>query len=199
MMSDIPFTPGQLVIAALVVVLLVVGGVLGYRHWRRADARRKRMQHLSAAAFDLVHDVLVPDGSDGHLHIDCLLLTAAGLMVVDLRDVPGMIFGSESMDEWTAMDGVHRHTFPNPLGPLYDRMAAVKLLAGRTPVDGRVVFSSRGSFPKGRPPRVTLLESLGEELGVADRKLQPSPVAGWSDEWATVKAALAPSPHRRKS
>lgn len=198
-MSGLSVTPEQLMLAALVAVVLVGGGVLGYRHWRRVDARRKRMQHLAAAAFDLVQDVLVPDGNDGHLHLDCLLLTAAGLVVVDLRDVPGMIFGSESMDEWTAMDGVHRHTFPNPLGPLYDRMAAVKLLAGRTPVDGRVVFSSRGSFPKGRPPRVTLLESLGDEFGVADRGLQPSPVAGWSAEWAAVKGALAPSPHRRKS
>lgn len=197
-MNSIPLTPGQLAVTALIVVVLIVGGALGYRHWRRADARRKRMQHLAAAAFDLVQDVLVPDGNEGHLHVDYLLLTAAGLVVVDLRDVPGMIFGSESMDEWTAMDGVYRHTFPNPLGPLYDRMAAVKLLAGRTPVDGRVVFSSRGSFPKGRPPRVTLLGSLSDEFGVADRKLEPSPAAGWSNDWATVKAALAPSPHGRK-
>jgi hypothetical protein len=197
-MNALQLPAAQLALAIVIAVLLLAGGILGYRQWRRSRARRQRLQQVSAAAFDMVQDVLVPDGSEGHLHVDFLLLTAAGIVVVDLRDVPGMIFGSESMDEWTAMDGTRRVTFVNPLGPLYDRMAAVKLAAGKVPVDGRVVFSASGRFPKGRPPRVTSLDALGGEFGVADRTLEPSPVAAWSEEWAAVKAVLQPSPHRRK-
>lgn len=189
-------TPGQLALI-LVVAVAVPGALLGYRHWRKVQARRRRLQQVAAVAFDMMQDVLVPDGNEGHLHVDFLLLTGAGLLVVDLRDVPGMIFGGEYMDEWTVMDGVRRATFPNPLGSLYDRVAAVKLAAGKAPVDGRVVFSPRGRFPKGRPPRVSMLESLAGEFGAADRSLDPSPAATWQEEWAAIRAVVKPSPHPR--
>lgn len=190
-------TPPQLVLAAVVTLALGLGGWLGYRYWRKVQARRWRLQQVAGVAFDLLQDVLVPDGNDGHLHVDFVLLTASGLLVVDLRDVPGVIFGSETMDEWTAMDGARRSTFPNPLGPLYDRIAAVKLAAGKAPVDGRVVFSPRGRFPKGRPPRVSMLDALAGEFGAADRVNSPSPADAWQEEWAAVKAVVQPSPHRR--
>jgi len=190
-------TSAQLALALLLTAATGLAAFLGYRRWRKVQARRRRLQQVAAVAFDMMQDVLVPDGSEGHLHLDFLLLTAAGLLVVDLRDVPGMIFGSESMDEWTVMDGVRRSTFPNPLGPLYDRIAAVKLAAGKAPVDGRVVFLPRGRFPKGRPPRVSLLESLAEEFGAADRSLDPSPAAAWQEEWTAIRSVARPSPHRR--
>ena len=126
-------TPAQLALVLTLTAAAGLGGYLGYRHWRKVQARRQRLQQVAVVAFDMMQDVLVPDGSEGHLHLDFLLLTSAGMLVVDLRDVPGMIFGSESMDEWTVMDGVRRSTFPNPLGPLYDRIAAVKLAAGKAP------------------------------------------------------------------
>jgi hypothetical protein len=50
----------------------------------------------------------------------------------------------------------------NPLESLYDRVAAVRLLAGDVPVEGRIVFTDRGRFPKGRPPHVSRLGSLAE-------------------------------------
>jgi hypothetical protein len=185
-------------VAAIALVLAGVAATLGYRAWRRRDARRKRLQQIASVGYDLLQDVLLPDGNDGHLHLDFVLLTAEGLLVLDLRDVPGMIFGSESMDEWTAMDGTRRYTFPNPLHPLYDRMAAVKLAAGRAPVEGRVVFLPTGSFPKGRPPRVTLLPALVEEFPLADRTQEPSPASAFSAEWSAVKAVAQPSPLARR-
>jgi hypothetical protein len=190
-------TPAQLALVLLLTAATGLGAFVGYRHWRKVQARRRRLQQFAVVAFDMMQDVLVPDGSEGHLHLDFLLLTCAGLLVVDSRDVPGMIFGSESMDEWTVMDGVRRSTFANPLGPLYDRIAAVKLAAGKVPVDGRVVFSPHGRFPKGRPPRVSMLESLAEEFGAADRSLDPSPAAAWLEEWAAIRSVVKPSPHRR--
>ena len=193
-----PITPPQLALAAVATLALGLGAFLGHRYWRKAQARRRRLQQVAGVAFDLLQDVLLPDGNDGHLHVDFLLLTASGILVVDLRDVPGVIFGSETMDEWTVMDGARRSTFPNPLGPLYDRIAAVKLAAGKAPVDGRVVFSPRGRFPKGRPPRVSMLEALSGEFGAADRTSSPSPADAWQEEWAAVKAVVQPSPHRRR-
>lgn len=193
-----PPTPLQAGLGLVVVLLLAVIATLGYRWWRRREALRRQMQQVAAVAYDMLQDVLVPDGNDGQVHVDFVLLTARGLLVLDLRNVPGMIFGSESMDEWTAMDGTQRRSFANPLHPLYDRMAAVKLAAGKAPVEGRVVFLPTGSFPRGRPPRVTLLPALVEEFPLADRSQDPSPTAAWSEDWAALKAAASPSPLARR-
>lgn len=193
-----PPIPVQVVVAVALAVVLAVGGVIGYRQWQRVRERRERLRQVGAIAFDMLHNVLVPDGNEGQLHVDFVLLTSTGLLVLDLRDLPGMIFGSESMDEWTVMDGTRRSTFANPLGPLYDRMAAVKQAAGKLPVEGRVVFSDRGSFPKGRPPRVTMLGSLAAEFDAADRTLEPSPVAIWAEDWSALRATTQPSPLARR-
>ncbi len=40
-----------------------------------------------------------------------LPLTSLGILVVDLRDVRGNIFGGDQMSEWTVMDGARRSTF----------------------------------------------------------------------------------------
>jgi len=182
--------------AALLVVLLAVA--LGYLSWRRRRAARERLRPLEQIAYDMLRDILVPDGNDGHIHVDFLLLTARGMVVVDLRDVQGTIFAGETMDEWALMDGSRRATFGNPLAMLYDRMAAVGQLAGKeVPVDGRVVFTARASFPKGRPRRVTPLEALAQEFPAADRGANPSPVAAWLEAWSRIREVSSPSPVAR--
>src|SRR5437588_7966815 len=60
---------------------------------------------------DHLVDALVPDGMGGGYHVDYLLLTQRGVVVIDLRDVRGNIFGADQMAEWTVMDGPHRFTF----------------------------------------------------------------------------------------
>ena len=50
----------------------------------------------------------------GNFHVDFLLLTSLGILVIDLRDVRGNIFGGDQMTEWTVMDGAQRTTFTNP-------------------------------------------------------------------------------------
>ena len=191
--------PMELAGLAALLVLFALAGVLGFRHWRRRRAERARLAHVEAIAYDMLRDVLLPDGNDGQIHVDFLLLTGNGVLVLDLRDVPGVIFGGESMDEWAVMDGTRRTTFANPLGLLYDRMAAVGQFAGKDlPVEGRVVFTARGSFPKGRPRYVTPLESLTSEFPAAERDADPSPVAAWADAWARIRAAATPSPVARR-
>jgi len=49
------------------------------------------------------------------------------------------------------MDGPRRFTFTNPQSALYDRIAAVRGVAGEVPVEGRIVFTRRGKFPRDCP------------------------------------------------
>jgi hypothetical protein len=186
--------PAELALIGALALALLVGAYLGYRHWRRRKAERDRLRAISAIGYDMIRDVLLPDGNEGQIHVDFLLLTAAGFLVVDLRDVPGVIFGGEQLDEWAVMNGSVRSTFQNPLGQLYDRLAVVRQVAGKAPVDGRVVFTARGSFPRGRPKRVVMLDALGEEFPLADRTLEPSPAAPWAEEWARLREVATPSP-----
>jgi len=177
----------------------IAAGAAGLWLWRRHRARRALLDRIESVAAEYLQDVLLPDGAGGWFHVDFLLLTGMGLIVVDLRDLPGVIFGSEQMTEWTVMQKHRRYTFPNPLGPLYDRMAVVRALVGESvPVDGRVVFTDRGTFPKGHPRPVTRLASLATEippLGVAGRE---ELLARLRPAWQQVKAAASPSPLRRR-
>jgi hypothetical protein len=186
--------PAELALIGALALASLVAAYLGYKHWRRVKAGRERLRAISAIGYDMIRDVLLPDGNEGQIHVDFLLLTASGFLVIDLRDVPGVIFAGEQLDEWAVMNGSVRSTFQNPLGQLYDRLAVVRQVAGKVPVDGRVVFTARGSFPRGRPKRVVMLDSLSEEFPLADRTQDPSPAALWAEEWARLRELAAPSP-----
>lgn len=175
--------------------VLALGGYLGWRRWRRHVAARALLAKLQDVSVDVLRAVLVPDTSGGQIHCDFVLLTPGGLLVVDLRDVPGVIFGGRYMDEWTVMDGHQRRTFANPIEPLHDRVAAVKQLAGEAPVEGRIVFTSRGKFPKGLPPFAAMLDALAGEFPPAQGR--EAEAEHWREGFEKLRAASRPSPLAR--
>jgi hypothetical protein len=183
----------QVTVGVMLLGLLTAAGIAVYRRWNRYRARRQLVRSFEAVAAEVLRDVLIPDGSGGQLHIDFLLLTGRGLLVVDYRDVEGVVFGGEHMREWAVMNGSERTTFLNPLEALYDRIAAVKLLSGEAPVDGRIVFTSRSKFPKGRPPRVMRLDLLEGEYP-APVPGSPHPAERWREAWTQLAAQAEPSP-----
>jgi hypothetical protein len=183
----------QATVAVMLAALLAVAFAWAYRRWGRYRARRQISRSFESVSAAVLRDVLIPDGSGGQLHIDFLLLTGRGLLVVDYRDVAGVVFGGEHMREWAVMDGSERSTFLNPLEALYDRIAAVKLLAGEVPVDGRIVFTSRSKFPKGRPPRVLRLDLLEGEYPPAVPGTT-HPAERYRAAWDQLVSQVEPSP-----
>jgi hypothetical protein len=161
-----------------------------YRHYR---ARKTLRAAVTGGAVEFLSDMLVPDGMGGGFHVDYLLLTMRGVVVIDLRDVKGNIFGGDQMAEWTVMDGSRRHTFTNPQSALYDRIAAVKAIAGEVPVEGRVVFTRRGKFPKGLPKWTLMLDALKAEFAVAEFETPAESAASHREGWQNLKATLKPS------
>jgi hypothetical protein len=163
------------------------------RWYRQFSARRSLRNSVTAAAADHLVDMLVPDGMGGGFHVDFLLLTARGILVVDLRDVHGNIFAGDQMAEWTVFDGPRRFTFANPLSALYDRIAAVKALAGDVPVEGRIVFTRRARFPKGLPKFTLMVDSLRAEFPSVDRDSLSGTVSRFSESWNKLKGSVKPS------
>jgi len=180
---------------ALVVGAVALGWALSWlwRWYRARRARKALVAAITAVAADHLVDVLVPDGMGGAFHVDFLLLTSRGVVVIDLRDVSGNIFGGDQMTEWTVMDGAHRSTFINPQGALYDRVAAVKALAGETPVEGRVVFTRRARFPKGLPKWTLMIDSLRSEFPPIEQGLAVGVTARFGESWQNVRGSVAPN------
>jgi hypothetical protein len=180
---------------ALIICAAVLGFGLSwawrwYRHYR---ARKALHGAITSGSADHLRNSLVPDGMGGGFHVDFLLLTLRGIVVIDLRDVKGNIFGSDQMTEWTVMDGARRFTFTNPQSALYDRIAAVKAVAGDVPVEGRVVFTRRGKFPKGLPKWTLMVDALRAEFPAADFEVPAESAARYRDGWQRLKEAVKPS------
>lgn len=188
------------VIALLAAATLAIGTLVqAWRVYRRRRARAALHAAITAVGLDAMQDVLVPDGMGGSMHVDFLLLTTRGVLVVDLRDVAGNVFGGDQMDDWTVMSGAKRSTFQNPQGAMYDRVAAVKQLAGDLPVEGRVLFTRRGRFPKGQPRWTMMVDSLRTEFPPADARAHEALMARYRDAWQGLCAQVLPSPLKKSA
>lgn len=179
----------------LIACAAVVGFGLSWawRWYRRYRARKALRSAVIGGTADHLIDSLVPDGMGGGFHVDYLLLTLRGVVVIDLRDVRGNIFGGDQMAEWTVMDGPRRFTFTNPQSALYDRIAAVKAVAGDVPVEGRIVFTRRGKFPKGLPKWTLMIDGLRSEFPAADFETPAESAARFREAWQRLKGAVKPS------
>ena len=180
----------------MLVVLCLIGLALlfvGLRKRSRRLARARLEAAVCAVGLEALRDRLVPDGMGGTVHVDYLLLTPRGLLVVDLWDIAGNIFGGDQMTEWTVIAGPKRETFHDPQGAMYDRVAAVKALAGEVPVEGRLVFTQRGRFPKGLPRWTTSVESLRAEFPPLEAATADGYRTRFQAAWSALSEGSSPA------
>lgn len=167
------------------------------RDWVLQVRARKAIDNvISSVAYEELRNVLLPTGAGDQIHLHYLLLTQNGLLVIDLFDVPGVIFAGEKMAQWSVFGPKRHFTFTNPLPMLEERVMAVKQLAGDMPVEGRIVFSMRGEFPKGHPASVMRLDELQDQFPVVERA--PGGVAAaFAPVWDRIRQAAQPNPLAR--
>jgi hypothetical protein len=176
-------------VGAAVVVVALLGWLLLRR--RRGPELK---QALEAVAIERLQNVLLPDGMGGHIQVEHLLLTGQGLVVIDAKSFAGTIFASERMEEWTVIGKQGRFTFPNPLGTLYDRVAALRQLVRDVPVAGYVLFAGGADFTKGRPRDVLSAAELVERYRRPEREDLERLLVAFAPHWDRVKAAIEPVP-----
>jgi len=187
--EQIPFWAIPVAIVAAVVALIVWLYLL-FRVYRY---RKDNEAAIASVAYEMLKNVLIPNGNGGQIHVHYLLLTQRGLLVADLLDRPGAIFGGDQMLEWTAIGKKQRYTFANPQHALYDRMAAVRLLTGEVPVEGRLLFTLKSDFPKGRPRNVLRIDDLTDDFPPVDQA-RGNITAAFGDVWANVKRHAEANP-----
>jgi hypothetical protein len=174
-------------IGAVVVAIMLLGWWL-YRRNRDGN-RLKRI--LAEISHDRIDGLVIPNGDDGEIQIDHLLLTTQGLLIVDIKDAVGTVFGGDKLKEWTVISEERRYTFANPQEALYDRIAAVGHIVRQVPVAGRILFLDGAEFTKGIPSLVTNLDELLEEFGEPDKAAAKFKIEAFKPHWDLVrKAAL---------
>lgn len=142
-------------------------GVWAFVRWRRSVNKDLR-KLLRAVSSDTLVDFIIPNGTGGEIHVDHLLLTPHGLILLETKDMQGAVFAGDRMDTWSATLSGARLTFNNPVPMLQERTAAVSLLAPGVPIESRVLFVNDVTFPKGHPSVVSTVPALIEEYGSAE-------------------------------
>ncbi|MEX2125139.1 MAG: nuclease-related domain-containing protein [Woeseia sp.] len=180
--ADLSETHLLLLIITLLLLLLLL---FLYRRRRREDRSLSRI--FSAIAFERIDGLVVPNGDDGEIQIDHLLLTANGLLIIDVKDVVGTVFGSNKMQDWTVISDTRRFTFANPQPALYDRIAAVRAIVRQVPVTGRILFLDGASFTKGVPGLVCKFDELLQEFLEKDKASAKMKVEAFKPHWEQIR------------
>ncbi len=178
-----PDFPGIYLLPLLLVLLLL--SWLLYR--RRAGHGRSLSKVLKSIAYERIDGLIIPNGDEGEIQIDHLLLTAHGLLIIHVKDVIGTVFGSDKMQDWTVISDDRRFTFGNPQPALYDRIAAVRHIVRQVPVAGRILFLDGAQFTKGVPGLVCTLDELLTDFGEQDKAAAKVNVEAFRPHWEQIR------------
>ena len=169
----------------LVLMVLLLLYWLVYR--RRGGHTRSLSKALKAIAWERIDGLVIPNGDEGEIQIDHLILTAQGLLIIHVKDVVGTVFGSDKMQDWTVINDDRRFTFGNPQPALYDRIAAVRQIVREVPVDGRILFLDGAEFTKGVPGLVCNLDQLVADFGEQDKAAAKVKVEAFRPHWERIR------------
>ena len=181
-------TLGLIAGAALVAILAAGWAWRRRREWllRLEGARTRRK--LRRLGREYMEGVVVSDGLDSSVTVDFLVLLPGGLLVVDLKDYPGVLFAGERIDQWTQTVGRRSYKFPNPIPPNQFKVQAVSDRVSEVPVHGRIVFTRRGRFATAMPWGVSTVDSLAED--VADLRAEAEVPGTYYAAWLRLRKEL---------
>ncbi len=169
------------------VLLLVIWFV--YRRFIMGGSSLEKV--LAEIGYQRIEALVIPSADEGEIQVDQLLLTSHGLLIIEVKDVQGVVFGSDKMQDWTVIAEDRRYTFPNPQPALYDRIAAVRQIVRQVPVAGRVVFLDGAEFTKGTPSLVCDLEQLNADFGEPDKNAAKFKIEAFKPHWELIQKAAA--------
>ncbi|NCF72254.1 MAG: hypothetical protein GWP67_02015 [Gammaproteobacteria bacterium] len=174
--------PWLLSIAA-VILLAIVWIVVRLVRGRDGDFERA----VADISFDRIDGLVIPKADEGEILVDYLLLTSQGLLILELKDVQGTVFGGDKLQDWTVINKQRRYTFSNPQPALYDRIAAVRQIVREVPVAGRILFLDGAEFAKGTPGLVSTLAQLVSEFGEPDKKAAKFKIEAFKPHWELIR------------
>ena len=145
---------------------------------------------INKISIESLSNIILFDDMDGEIHIEYLLLTIRGLVILDVKASTGAVFGGNQLDEWAILTGQKRISIQNPQGPLYNRMAALRLLVRDIPILGHVLFIQGADFSSDRPDTVILPEELLNLYKKPDRLELERVMEAFSPYWQTICSSV---------
>ena len=156
--------------------------------WRRFFAGGSPLEKaIAEISFERIESLVIPSADEGEIQVDQLLLTSKGLLILEVKDAQGTVFGSDKMQDWTVISDNRRYTFPNPQPALYDRIAAVRQIVRQVPVAGRVLFLDGAEFTKGVPELVCTLDELIAAFGEPDKSAAKFKIEAFRPHWELIQ------------
>ncbi|MDG2108119.1 MAG: nuclease-related domain-containing protein [Woeseiaceae bacterium] len=149
----------------------------------KADTLESAIMEIS---FDKVEGLVIPSIDEGEILIDYLLLTSQGLLIIEVKDVKGNVFGGDKVQDWTVISDDRRYTFSNPQPALYDRILAVQQIVRQVPVVGRILFLDGAQFTKDVPDLVTDLVGLVTDFNELDKSAAKLKIRAFRPYWDLI-------------
>ena len=178
-LEQYPWAPPLGAVALLLLVWLIYRIIMG---------RPRGLEGaLAEISFDRIEGLVIPSADEGEILIDYLILTSRGLLILEVKDVQGIVFGGDKLQDWSVINNEQRYTFSNPQPALYDRIAAVRQIVREVPVAGRILFLDGAEFTKGVPDLVAGLTDLVSEFGEPDKNAAKVKIQAFKPHWALIR------------
>tara|TARA_B100000029_G_C17606100_1_gene967425 strand:+ start:5787 stop:6296 length:510 start_codon:yes stop_codon:yes gene_type:complete len=143
-------------------------------------------QVIEKISIDYLHNVILTDDIDGEIHLEYILFTSKGFVVLDIKNTVGVLYGGNQMDEWTVLTNHKRVTLRNPQHALTNRIAAMKILVRDVPVTGYVLFASGTDFGDNRPENICLPKELLEKYRKPKNSELDRVIEAFSPYWKII-------------
>lgn len=153
-----------------------------WKQMNKGKHQRHAQKIIQSLGVKHLHNLVLPDGIDGLVFIDYLLLSPSGFIVLDVDHIEGHLFGGETVDQWSQVINNKTYKFNNPLYANQRKCQAViwniEQQAGidnkpDCQIHGWVTFTNAGNFPKGIPEQVCMIDELKQSLNDLTRADQP--------------------------
>lgn len=175
--TSIPMNTVFYVIEAIA-ALVVLGVILFiWKQMQKGKHQRHAQKIIESLGLKYLHNMVLPDGIDGLVFIDYLILVPSGFIVLDVEHSEGHLFGGETVDQWSQVVNNKTYKFNNPLYANQRKCQALswninnKVQQKGINIDpdwethGWVTFTNAGNFPKGIPKQVSMIDELKQNLG----------------------------------
>ena len=148
-----------LIVAASLTLFLIFSLIPAIKKFVKEKKTNRVIQSLGSQC---LKQVILPDGMEGSVFLDYLVLGQNSIILVILKKFRGTIFCAENIDQWTQLIGNRSYKFPNTLQQLDSDILSVSSLVKDVTITGQVVFSNDCDFPKGKPEQVKSLSEISK-------------------------------------
>lgn len=169
---------------------------------RGTPSERQLVSHLLASGFKptaIYHDLMIESGNGKTTQIDIVVATDAGLIVIEVKDFTGWIFGKGNQEYWTQVSGYGRYKnrFYNPFKQNEGHIKALRGLSPQMatlPMYSLVVFAGDCELKDVNfIPHDCYLSTFYRSVYAVYDIIESHPSAHYTDRWEVanlLKAAV---------